>query len=129
MPECARSNLLSIVYGIPQGDPVYVIVPKWLRGTSMGDTLSEADWCMKSLQVGVQSNKEKTKFWSRQKKSNLDGLATTLDFPKDKPPGSVFMSCESARVEKDENEITFPEEPKMRIACRRIQFTLLEIHH
>ena len=82
----------------------------------MGDVLSEADWCMKSLQVGVQSNKEKTKFWSWQKKSNLDGLATVLDFPKpDKPPGSVFMSCESARVEKDENEIAFPEEPKMRI--------------
>ena len=89
--------------------------PTWLRGTSLGELLSEADWNMKCLHVGAQSNKTKSAFWSWQKKSKLEGLATRLDFPEDNPPGSVFMSCESAKVEKNENEIAFPEEPKMRI--------------
>ena len=89
--------------------------PTWLRGTSVGELLAEADWNMKCLHVGVQSNETKSKFWSWQKKSNLEGLATSLDFPKDNPPGSVMMSCESAKVRQNENEMFFPEEPKMKI--------------
>ena len=105
---------------IPQWHPFYGrqfkhYTPAWLRGTSVGELLSETDWSMKCLHVGVQSNSEKSKFWSWQKKSNLDGLATRLDFPDDNPSGSVFMSCESAIVETNETEIVFPEEPKMRI--------------
>ena len=89
--------------------------PAWLRGTSVGELLAEADWNMKCLHVGAKSNQTKSEFWSWQKKSRLDGLATRLDFPQDKPPGSVMMSCKSATVQKAENEMVFSEEPKMTI--------------
>ena len=89
--------------------------PAWLRGTSVGELLAEADWNMKCLHVGAQSNETKSTFWSWQKKSHLDGLATRLDFPEDNPSGSVMMSCKSATVQKSENEMIFSEEPKMTI--------------
>ena len=105
---------------IPEWHPFYGrqykhYSPVWLRGTSVGELMSEADWRMKCLHVGVQSNNEKSKFWSWQKKSNLDGLATKLDFPDDDLFNSIIMLCESAKVETNETEIVFPEEPKMRI--------------
>ena len=89
--------------------------PPWLRGTSVGNLLFDADWIMKCLSVGARSNDEKSEFRGWQKTSQLEGLATALDFPKDNPPGSIIMSCESAKVQKDENEMVFPEEPKMKI--------------
>jgi len=91
--------------------------PQWLRGTSVGNLLFDADWIMKCLSVGARSNDEKSAFWGWQKTSQLEGLATALDFPKDNPPGSIIMSCESAKVQKDENEMVFPEEPKMKIGA------------
>ena len=36
----------------------------------------------------------------------MEGLATALDFPKDNPSGSIIMSCESAKVQKDESDMT-----------------------
>lgn len=109
-----------VYIGIPESHPFYgrqfkEYSPKWLRGTSVGDLLSEADWKMKGLHAGVQSNKEKTKFWSWQNKSNLEGLAIAIDFPKEQLNGSIFMSCELAKVEMNDLEIAFPEEPKMKI--------------
>ena len=89
--------------------------PQWLRGTSVGKLLFDADWNMKCLSVGARSNDEKSEFWGWQKSSQLEGLATALDFPEDDSSGSIIMSCESAKVQKDESEIVFPEEPKMKI--------------
>ena len=89
--------------------------PQWLRGTSVGKLLFDADWNMKCLSVGARSNDEKSEFWGWQKSSQLEGLATALDFPEDNSSGSIIMSCESAKVQKGENEIVFPEEPKMKI--------------
>ena len=107
---------------IPPGHPFFgrqfkQYKPQWLRGTSVGNLLFDADWIMKCLSVGARSNDEKSEFWSWQKMSKLEGLATGLDFPEDNPLGSnsIIMSCESAKVQKDENEMVFPEEPKMRI--------------
>ena len=105
---------------IPFGHPFYgrqfnQYKPQWLRETSVGKLLFDADWNMKCLGVGARSNDEKSAFWGWQKSSQLEGLATALDFPEDNPPGSIIMSCESAKVQKCENEIVFPEEPKMRI--------------
>jgi len=90
-------------------------LPAWLRGTSVGELLSEADWTMKCLHIGARSNEDKSKFWAWEKTSQLEVLATRLDFPDDNPHGSIKMSCEFAKVQKDENEMVFPEEPKMRI--------------
>ena len=89
--------------------------PQYLRGTSVGNLLSDTDWIMKCLSVGARSNNDKSAFGGWQKTSQLEGLATRLDFPEDNPPGSIMMSCESAKVEKGENELLFPEEPKMKI--------------
>ena len=89
--------------------------PQWLRETSVGKLLFDADWSMKCLGVGARSNDEKSEFWGWQKTSQLEGLATVLNFPSDTPSGSIIMSCESAKVQKDENEMVFPEEPKMKI--------------
>ena len=105
---------------IPFGHPFYGrqfkrYKPQWLRGTSVGNLLFDADWIMKCLSVGAKSNDEKSMFWGWQKTSQLEGLATSLDFPKDSPLDSIIMSCESAKVQKDENEMVFPEEPKMKI--------------
>ena len=105
---------------IPFGHPFYgrqfnQYKPQWLRETSVGKLLFDADWNMKCLSVGARSNDEKSVFWGWQKTSQLEDVATMLDFPQDKPFGSIIMSCESAKVQKDENEMVFPEEPKMRI--------------
>ena len=89
--------------------------PTWLRGTSIGELLSEADWKMKCLHVGVQSNETKSMFWSWPNQSCLNGLATRFDFPQDQPPHSISMSCQSINVKKSANELAFPEEPKMKI--------------
>ena len=89
--------------------------PQWMRGTSVGDLLSEADWSMKCLHVGTISNEEKTEFWAWQKTSKLDGLALHTDFPREKEDGCVLMSCESVNTEQSEKGILFVGEPKMKI--------------
>ena len=89
--------------------------PQWLRGTSVGDLQSEADWTMKCLGIGARSNDDKTEFWGWEKTSKLTGLATALDFFKDKPSGSVIMSCKSVEVEKTDKTLTFVGEPAMTI--------------
>ena len=91
--------------------------PQWLRGTSVGKLLFDADWSMKCLCIGARSNDEKSVFWGWQQTSQLEGLATMFDFPEDDIPygSTIVMSCESAKVQKDENEMVFPEEPKMKI--------------
>lgn len=95
--------------------------PQWLRGTSVGNDLSEADWAMKCLSIGARSNESKSAFWSWSKTSKLEGLATWLDFPLDtKPSGaSIIMSCESVRVQEDMESLVFLEEPKMKINDQR----------
>ncbi len=89
--------------------------PAWLRQTKIGKLLADIDWNMKCLHVGAKTNEEKTNFFSWSRSSNLQGLATRLDFPKVHSTGSIIMSCEYAKVQKMSNEIRFPEEPKIRI--------------
>ena len=88
--------------------------PQWLRWTPVGKLLAEVDWLMKCMHIGARSNEDKTAFEAWTKTSQLSGLATRLDFPKD-GSGPTIMSCESASVEKSEDEILFPEDPKMKI--------------
>lgn len=88
--------------------------PAWLRWTGIGKLFADVDWHMKCLHVGVRTNDEKTTFKSWPRYSQLQGLATHLDFPKD-GLGPTIMSCDHATVQKGENEIVFPEEPKMKI--------------
>ena len=91
--------------------------PDWLRGTSVGELLAEADWTMKCLHIGARSNESKTAFWSWAKTSQLQGLATWPDFPRDSEScgGSIIMSCESVKVQKGDDFLLFVEEPKMKI--------------
>ena len=89
--------------------------PQWLKGTSVGELLAEADWTMKCLNIGARSDETKEKFWAWQTTSKLKGLADILDFPHDQPPCSVMMTCDSVEVEKTESEIVFLGEPKMKI--------------
>ena len=91
--------------------------PAWLKETGIGELLAGADWNMKCLHVGVRTNKEKTVFKSWPKSSNLQGLATKLDFPTNDTfiSTSIMMSCDHAKVQKSDNEIYFPEEPSMKI--------------
>ena len=88
--------------------------PAWLRWTAVGKLLAEADWTMKCLHVGTRANKEKSTFKSWSAESQLDGLASHLDFPED-GVGPIMMTCDHVTIQKDENEIVFPEEPKMNI--------------
>ena len=88
--------------------------PTYLRGTSVGELLAEADWLMKCLNVGVRSDASKTRFWSWNRTSQLEGLATKSDFFEDQLVGSVFMSCKSVEVQKGNKEMIFGD-PKMRI--------------
>ena len=93
--------------------------PAWLRWTAVGKLLAEADWTMKCLHVGTRANKEKSTFKSWSAESQLDGLASRLDFPKDGFGSSIMMTCDHVTIQKDENEIVFPEEPKMNITDGR----------
>ena len=92
--------------------------PQWLRETSVGDLLSEADWSMKCLHVGTRSNPSKTEFRSWQETSKLENLAVHMDFPLGDTIGCVLMSCDNVKYEESENEIFFSGEPKMRITDR-----------
>lgn len=96
--------------------------PRWLRNTSVGDLLSEADWKMKCLCVGARSDESKSKFWAWQETSQLDDpVATELDFPEDNPNsdarGSVIMSVDSVKVERKRNELMFVGEPTIKITA------------
>ena len=89
--------------------------PAYLRWTSIGKLLADADWNMKCLHVGARTNQDKSVYRSWQSTSQLEGLATRLDFPKDETSGPTMMSCKSATVQKSDNEIMFPREPEMQI--------------
>ena len=90
-------------------------IPEWLEGTSIGETLSELDWVMKCFIIGRRSNDSKTEFWAWEKTSQLEGLATSMDFESDKCEGSVIMSCESVSVRKSDTEMEFVGEPRLHI--------------
>lgn len=90
-------------------------IPEWLEGTSIGETLSQTDWAMKGLTHGLRSDDSKTEFWAWERTSQLKGLATASEFPKDKSGGSVIMSCESVRVRKSDSEMEFVGEPRLHI--------------
>ena len=106
---------------IPLGHPFYgrqfkQYKPTWMRGTSFGEVLSEADWKMKTLHIGAKTDDTKTEFWARQKDSKLKGLATRFDFRNTtKSGGSIIMSCTSVKVQKSNSELIFQGEPRMRI--------------
>ena len=107
--------------GLPITNPLHasrlfmLYDPQWLRWTSVGKLLADVDWIMKCMHVGTKSNEDKTVFEAWDKESKLSGpIGTRMDFPKD-GCGPTIMSCESATAEKDENELRFPVEPKMKI--------------
>ena len=105
---------------IPRGHPFFgrqfkQYKPQWMRGTSFGETFSEADWKMKCLHIGAKSNETKSQFWARQKTSKLEGLATRFDFRDTQSHGSIIMSCNLVKVQKSDNELLFEGEPRMRI--------------
>ncbi len=90
--------------------------PQWLRGTSVGELLSEVDWEMKCLTIGAKTNDDKTVFSAASNTSKLTGrLGTCMDFPSDKTSGSVKMSCKSVKVERSNDDLVFVGEPKMQI--------------
>ncbi len=88
--------------------------PSWLRWTGVGKLLADADWNMKCLHVGVRTNEDKTVFKSWPLSSNLEGLATHLDFPQT-DIGPVMMTCEHVTTSEKDGELVFIEEPKMKI--------------
>ena len=89
--------------------------PQWLRGTSVGDLLSETDWSMKCLCIGARSNDDKTQFWGWQKTSKLEGLGTLADFISERVCGNVRMSCKAVEIKKSDKQLVFIGEPKMLI--------------
>ncbi len=91
--------------------------PAWLRWTSIGKLLADADWIMKGIHVGVRTDESKQVYKSWKKSSHLQGLKTKLDFPIDAESTNhtIWMSCESAEIQEGENELYFPTEPKMQI--------------
>ena len=105
-------------YGFPAGHPFAGrqyngYRPTWLRGTSVGNLLFKADWKMKCLHVGARTDENGSSFYSWKSSSNLQGLATWPDFPKDaKPIGhSIIMSCESVKVCREDDSLEFLEDP------------------
>ena len=88
--------------------------PGYLRGTSVGEVLAEADWLMKCLDAGVRSDETKTTFCSWEEKSQLRGLATNECFSAESASGSVIMSCKYVEVLKSDDKVVF-ENPKMTI--------------
>ena len=107
--------------GIPFGLPFFgrlykLYVPQWLRGTSVGNLLADADWSMKCLHVGARAKDHESSFSAWQETSNLENLATCLDFPQEKPESSLYLSCKYAKIAKTEDELVFPEEPVMQIS-------------
>ncbi|KAL5509154.1 hypothetical protein EMCRGX_G004464 [Ephydatia muelleri] len=107
---------------IDESHPFYgrqymVYDPPWLKGTSVGDVLSEVDWKMKCLNVGAQTDKSKKVFYSREMTSVTEGLATLLDFEDDKSssPGYMFTRCDGVQVQEYDDEMVFYSGPKLRI--------------
>ena len=89
--------------------------PLWVRHTEIGELLAEADWIMKCVCLGTKTNQEKTVFKSSSRSSQLKHLSTILDLPREKGESSIIMSCDHATVQMTDNEIIFPEDPKMKI--------------
>ena len=117
----ARPEFFYISF--PQNHPFYGrhykdYRPSYLRGTSVGELLAEADWLMKCLNAGVRSDETKTKFKSWAENSQLDGLATSEYFSAAASHGSIFMMCKSVEVDKSDKEMSFSD-PKMAINSMR----------
>ena len=106
---------IGIPFGPFSGRQYKQYIPQWLRGTSFGESLADADWNMKCLSIGARAKDHESLFSAWQETSNLDNLATCLDFPSEKPSGSIKLSCKYATVEKTENELVFPKDPVMQI--------------
>ena len=97
--------------------------PPWLKGTSVGDVLSEVDWKMKCLRVGAQTDKTKSVYFSREKTSVTRGMATYMDFADDNPdsPGYIFTRCAGVAVQTYDDELVFCNDPKLRIDYHKSQ--------
>ena len=106
---------IGIPFGPFSGRQYKQYIPQWLRGTSFGESFADADWNMKCLSLGARAKDHESSFSAWQETSNLDNLATHLDFPAEKPSGSVKLSCKHASVEKTENELIFPKDLVMQI--------------
>ena len=109
-------------HAIDKSHPFYgrqymVYDPPWLKGTSVGDVLAEVDWKMKCLNVGAQTDKSRSVFFSREKTSVTKGLATILDFADDNPdsPGYMFTRCAGVQVQEYDDEMVFYSDPKLSI--------------
>lgn len=90
--------------------------PPYLRGTSVGEDLAEADWRMKCVHVGVMNDGKKEKFQSLSESNRLNGLATRESFPREGLGAQVLMHCESVDVSENDNEMIFVGEPTMKIS-------------
>ena len=101
------------------GRQYMVYDPPWLKGTTVGEVLSEVDWKMKCLNVGAQTDKTGSVFFSREKASVTKGLATVLDFADEKPdsPGYIFTRCAGVKVQTYDDELVFWNDPKLTIDC------------
>ena len=106
---------VHIPFGPFSGRQYKRYTPQWLRGTSVGNLLADADWNMKCLSLGARAKDHESPFSAWQETSNLENLATSLDFPAEKPSGLLKLSCKHATVERTENELVFPNDPVMQI--------------
>lgn len=97
------------------GRQYMVYHPPWLKGTSVGDVLSEVDWKMKCLNIGTQAPNPGSPFFSRENVCVTKGLATILDFADDNPgsPGYVFTRCAGVEVQTYDEELVFYSDPKL----------------
>ena len=75
---------IGIPFGPFSGRRYKRYIPQWLRGTSFGESLADADWNMKCLGLGARAKDHESPFSAWQETSNLDNLATHLDFPEEK---------------------------------------------
>ena len=70
-------------------------------GTSIRETLADADWAMKCLHVGVRSDRDKKVFQNWSETSKLTNLRTREDFNEDFPGASIIMQCDSVNVNEE----------------------------
>lgn len=92
--------------------------PTWLRGTSVGELLSESDWSMKCLSHGTRTNKSKSVFKAWSRSSKLSGLQSSWfhSDPHNRVESApMIMSCDCVKVQKSESKLVFPKEPKLKI--------------
>eukprot|EP00118_Oscarella_pearsei_P004750 m.20749 g.20749 ORF g.20749 m.20749 type:complete len:603 (+) comp28075_c0_seq2:217-2025(+) len=89
--------------------------PEWMRGTSLGKLMIEADIWMKLLAHNTKPSEEGGFIPWNKNTTMWGGLKSPLDMESEMPAGSIFLVCKKVSITSNDDHLRFPLLPEMAI--------------